>query len=177
MNVPKALLDICDDMRIDSAVNYVYADIDQCCVFATNRKMIIRYPIGPDLEHGEVSGYIPAEAVKAAATVKGISKGYLLHLDKDTIVPGKGTFPNPFSMDATCPPYPDWNSVYHPLPPDCPHFTFNASFLIALAKVLSPTTQVVYIHYDPDKPGEPLQITGIENGTGIGLLMPYIVKP
>ena len=175
MNVPKALLDICSNTEIPSAVKYVYADVDQCCVFATNGKIMIKYTIVPDKEGGEVSGYIPPEAIKAAATRKGPDKGSFLHLEKTTVVQGVGTFLNPFSTDTSCPLYPDWNQVFRPVQDSWLSLTFDASFLMALSRVLNPQTNVIRLRYDPANPTKAFHIEGVTDDQGIGLLMPVIV--
>ena len=133
MYLPASLLAICSTDPARPSLNHIYIDAQRGRVIATNGYMLAAIPAG--LEEWETGGYVPAAAVKMADTQKGIAKGHLYHQAQTTLVVGTGaSFPNPFSDDASPPPYPDWTCVVPAL--ITRSLAINVDALHALAKVL-----------------------------------------
>jgi len=130
----------------------------------------VYYPIEPTADAGEVSGYVPADAIRAAAQNKPFC-GLILHREKETTVPCKGTFPNPYAKDTVPPKFPDWETIVAYPKQNYHHITFNAQYLADIAAVLSPGTSIVTVHYNPDAPRDALHVT-TEQGQSIAMLMP-----
>src|ERR1041385_8980251 len=163
MILPKALLKICsslDERRY--AITHVYVDVEQQCAIATDGHKLVYYPVEPDTDAGEVSGYVPKDAILAAANNKPFI-GLMFHKAKDTTVPGKRTFPNPYATDDPPPKYPDWSSILVYPEQQYHHLCFNAKYLLEIADVLSPERKVIQLHYNPDNPGAQLYVTTAEN--------------
>ena len=141
---PKAVLDIA----------HVYADVEKRYAIATDGTILVAYPIEPD--EGEVSGYLPKNAIEFAA--KGCGKKHkvparLHHTATHTVVDGV-SFHNPFTFpyDRT-PDFPDWQSV---LPRndekiDVPAIGVNAMLLVKLQNVFGTTHVTLHPteHYGP----------------------------
>ena len=170
MIIPKALLKICSTDSTRHTISHIYVDIEASAAIATDGHKLVYYPIQVEEGADEVSGYVPKDAILAAATNKPFC-GLIIHREKDTLVPGKGTFPNPYAGDDPAPKYPDWEPIIAYPEEHYHHITFNARFLADIADVLSPTSHAVSVHYNPDNEFVPLHVTSGETGA-IAMLMP-----
>ena len=93
MIIPKRLLKCVSTDADRPQLQYVYADVEGLQVWATNGRIAVCLPITPD--DIDVSGYIPRGAIEAADKQSKHAKGFLLHGEKTSSVPGVGTWDNP----------------------------------------------------------------------------------
>jgi hypothetical protein len=100
MYLPKDLLLACSTDVTREVLHHIYVDIDTRCAAATDRTVLVTLPIVP--EDGDVSGFVPREAVEYAAKQRGDLRGKLLHGETTTLVAGVA-FPSPFADEADPP--------------------------------------------------------------------------
>ena len=149
MNIPKSLLALCATDLSMAAIHHVYVDVEKKVAVATNGHALVQHPIEP--EEGEVSGYVPAEAILAAAKLPKGFRGHLHHYQDVTQVMGNTglvSFPNPFQGEDPQPRYPKYETVI-PEESSLPvTISFNAQLMLDLAKTLSHNT-VITMSLDP----------------------------
>ena len=174
MQLPKSLLKCCSADSTRYGINHIYVDVETGEAFATDGHLLMVVPITP--EESEVSGYIPADALKAAhePSQKAL-KGVLLHHASETLVPGKGTFPNPFTPDDM-PKFPETDHLLYLAREGMHQITLDAALLLKLADVIrdaepGPGKPHVTLTYNPKKPDGPLLVTHTQS-LCTGLLMP-----
>ena len=170
MNIPKSLLALCGDST-RGCIQHVYVDVEKKVAVATDGHALVQYPIEP--EEGEVSGYVPAEAILAAAKLHKSLRGTLRHEKDVTYVQHPSTpfpisFPNPFQGEDPQPKYPQYEAVF-PDESSLPiTIAFNAQLMLDLAKTMSPNT-VITLSLDPENYAMRAKGSG---GTGaIGVIM------
>lgn len=135
MHLDKSLLDCVSSDKTRYSLSEVFVDVDEKLAIATNGHLLVMVPIDP--AEGEVSGYVPKDAILEAAKQKGSFKGLLIHQQTHTIANGI-SYPNPFS-DADKPvTFPvDWKRLIPAYANEPCLVGFNASYLGDIAAVIS----------------------------------------
>jgi len=144
-------------------------NVEKRVAVATDGAALVEYPIDPD--EGEVSGYVPAEAILAAAKLPKGFRGKLLHYKETTQVMGKTglvSFPNPFQGEDPPPKYPQYEAVI-PEKDSLPvTVSFNAQLMLDLAKTLSDNT-VIVLSLNPEN--YTMRVKGTDGNGAIGVIM------
>lgn len=171
MYIPKSLLDCVSKEVTRYAITNVYVDVGAKKALATNGQFLVALPIVP--EPDEVSGYVPAEAIRAAAKMPKHRKGVICHTEQTTLVNGI-LYPNPHAENP--PPFPDWQQLIPAHHATAPILACNGGFFALAAEALTPHGQkpCVTVHLDQTDPSQPLVLKSgyAEMAEAVALLMP-----
>ncbi len=173
MYLPKTMLECVSTDKTRISIDHVYVDVEEKLAIATDGRVMALVPIEPT--DGEVSGYVPREAILQADKCKDPWKGVLMHYNDETLVAGSHVrIPNPFHGE-TVPPFPQWKQVIPQDLPEQPLFVVDADLLAKAAHAITPLKQKaqVYISCNLEKLGDgPITITSMHDTTAKAILMP-----
>lgn len=177
MYLNKTILECVSTDKTRLQLGYVYVDVAEKLAIATDGRIMALVPIEPT--DGEVSGYVPREAILQADKCKDSWKGILMHYDEDTLVAGSMMrISNPFHGE-TAPPFPQWKQVIPQDLPEQPLFAVNADLLARAAHAVTPAKMKaeVFVSCNLGKLGDgALTITSMHDSTAKAILMPVKAK-
>ena len=177
MYLNKTILECVSTDKTRTSIGYVYVDVVEKLAIATDGCVMALVPIEP--EPGEVSGYVPREAILQADKCLKPWKGVILHQENETLVVGSMVkVPNPFQGE-TAPPFPQWKQVIPQDLPEQPLVAVNGDLLARAAHAITPTKMKaeVFVSCNLGKLGAgPLTVTSTHDSKAKAILMPVAVK-
>ena len=177
MYLDKTILECVSTDKTRTSITHVYVDVDAKLAIATDGHVMALVPIDPT--DGEVSGYVPREAILQADKCKDPWKGVILHQEKETLVAGSMVkIPNPF-QGTPAPPFPNWRDVIPQDLPEQPLFAVDGDLLARAAHAVTPAKMkaAVFVSCNLGKLGtDPLTITSTHDSKAKAILMPVTVK-
>ena len=177
MYLNKTILECVSTDKTRPSIGYVYVDVDEKLAIATDGHVMALVPIEPT--DGEVSGYVPREAILQADKCKDPWKGVILHQEGETLVTGSMVkIPNPFQGE-TAPPFPQWKQVIPQNLPEQPLFAVDGDLLARAAHAVTPAKMraAVLVSCNLGKLGtDALTITSTHDSKAKAILMPVAVK-
>lgn len=179
-NVPKIEL-LCAGDRL--ALQHPRLDAEKGFLEATNTYALVRYPV--EVEEGDRTGYVPAEALKGAAKIqrKQFRNELYISVGEQVHVRMGPTYPQPLAPDTK---FPDFEQL---IPENLSEFSIgvNAKLLYDLSRALGANHDTVELRFTTDKEGNPSSLRpilvtctesilashkGEEKREAVGLLMP-----
>jgi hypothetical protein len=127
-----------------------YLSIEDKAVISTDGRCMAVVPV--EVEEGDVSGWLSAEALKAARKLGFKTASASVHCNGALALDNGASFPRPFvpKEGETPSNYPNWKAVTVPAGKNRHLLTFDVNLLVKLSKALGTPCLKLEIDFEPD---------------------------